>query len=218
MSLQGLTKLDARVSELLSRKRISKDDFDSLTHDQKESFRFYTSRMINDLKGEERDKFMDKIGDILSPRSKNEIWESNHLAILQEVTSFIEENGRMPLIIELVDRVGLSRQTLTKHMKEYKSHPLYEVHMDQYRMMSERLLAKMFQFAMMGNVKAGRLFFDMVGGGRGVRNQTNYIQVNNLVISEERLRELSPDQLGRIETILTEVADPQISMVKKREE
>jgi DNA-binding XRE family transcriptional regulator len=110
----------------------------------------------------------------------------------------------MPLKIDLAQRVGLSRQTLHKHFKEYKDKPLYSDHIETFRFMTEKLIAKMFQFALRGDVKAGRLYFDMIGqmGGPAIKNQTNYIQVNNLVISEERLKALHIDKLKEIEDIL----------------
>jgi hypothetical protein len=124
------------------------------------------------------------------------------------------------LKIDLAQRIGLSRQTLHKHFKEYKDKPLYKDHMEKFQFMTEKLIAKMFQFALRGDVKAGRLYFDMIGQmGREsvIKNQTNYIQVNNLVISEEKLKALRPEQLAIIEDILTEVQEIESSNVKTPE-
>ena len=36
-----------------------------------------------------------------------------------------------------------------------------------------------------------------------VNEQNNYIQVNNTILSQENLRQLSPEQLNQIESIIT---------------
>lgn len=206
MSLQKVTELDPNVQEIFNLKKITEKDLDNLTKEEKDQFFAFSTEKINSLKGIEKDRFLDKIDLVMSNRTRNEIWELNHIKIIQEITSCIEQYGRMPTKLELASLVGLSRQTLHKHLKEYKDNPLYNQHMDQFQFMSQKLLAKMFQFAITGDVKAGRLYFDMIGqmGGHVIKNQTNYIQVNNLVISEERLKALGPEQIIRIEEILAE--------------
>jgi hypothetical protein len=221
--LQKLTETRRMIMEILEKPEVVKSDLNSLDNEARVVMQEVVNERLMALKGKELDGFIERIFDIISPESRNSMWDDNHRRIINEISKFIDNTGRMPTMFELMDRTGLSRQTLGKHIKEYRSHPQYIEHLEQFRFMGQKVLSKMFEMAMNGNVRAGRLYLEMVGGigdgkGRGVRNQTNYIQVNNLVISEERLRELSPDQLGRIETILTEVADPQISMVKKREE
>ena len=206
MSLQKVTE---KVNSLMSKDRISREDINKLTNEEADYFEKVATEKLNNTKGKELDKLLARLDQVITPESKNEIWENNHRRIIQEISLFIAEYGRMPLKIDLADRVGLSRQTLHKHLKEYKDNPAYSEHLQRFQLMTEKLIAKMFQFALQGNVKAGRLYFDMVGhmGGRVIRNQTNYIQVNNLVISEERLRALEPEQLRRIEEILAEVAN-----------
>jgi hypothetical protein len=209
MSLQKVTELDPNVQEIFKLDKITAKDFDNLTEKEKDQYFAFSTEQINSLEGEERDRFIDKLDLLMSNKTRNEIWELNHIKIIQEITSCIEQYGRMPTKLELASLVGLSRQTLHKHLKEYKDNPLYNQHIDQFQFMSQKLLAKMFQFAIKGDVKAGRLYFDMVGQLRPptIKNQTNYIQVNNLVISEERLKALPEDQLRKIGEILAEVQE-----------
>jgi len=176
-----------------------------LTEEQIDHFQKATMEILNNSKGEELDQLRDKIDPILSQHTKNDIWENNHRKIIQETSNFINEYGRMPLKIDLAQRVGLSRQTLNKHLKEYKNHSLYKDHFESFSLMTEKLMSKMFQFALRGDVKAARLYFDILSrneAGNYMKSQTNYIQVNNLIISEENLKELSQDQLEKIEEIL----------------
>jgi AraC-like DNA-binding protein len=206
MSLQKLTDFEKKTNELFELRKIQPDDLSRFSQEELEQLRETISEKLNNLKGEELDVVMDKLDPILSQQTKNEIWENNHRRIIQEITTFVDDYGRMPLKIDLAQRVGLSRQTLHKHFKEYKDKPLYSDHLETFRFMTEKLIAKMFQFALKGDVKAGRLYFDMIGqmGGPVIKNQTNYVQVNNLIVSEEKLKALSPEQLMKIEELLTE--------------
>lgn len=207
MGLKKLTELKQKTCELFEKEIITEKDLAMLTKDQAEHFRNFITEKLNNSRGEELDKLREKVYPILSQKTKNEIWEHNHRLIIQEITKFIEEYGRMPLRVDIAGRVGLSRQTLYKHFKEYKENPLYTDHLETFRFMTEKLIAKMFQYALHGDVKAGRLYFEMIGqmGGPVIKIQTNYIQVNNLIISEERLKALSPEQLTKIEEILAEI-------------
>jgi AraC-like DNA-binding protein len=205
MSLQKLTELEQKTNELLDLDRVTYDDLDGLTKEQLDHFQKGLSKKINNTQGEELDRFMTKVDSILSEQTKNALWENNHRKIIQEITTFIDEFGRMPMKIDLAQRVGLSRQTLHKHLKEYNENILYSDHMETFRFMTEKLIAKMFQFAIRGDVKAGRLYFEMIGHRRSMPayyNQNNYIQVKNLIISEEKLNELTQDQLDKLEEIL----------------
>jgi hypothetical protein len=205
MSLQKLTKLEQKTKELLALEIITREDINVLTEEQIDHFQKATMEILNNSKGEELDQLRDKIDPILSQHTKNDIWENNHRKIIQETSNFINEYGRMPLKIDLAQRVGLSRQTLNKHLKEYKNHSLYKDHFESFSLMTEKLMSKMFQFALRGDVKAARLYFDILSrneAGNYIKNQKNYIQVNNLIISEENLKALSQDQLEKIEEIL----------------
>jgi hypothetical protein len=212
-TLQKLTESQRKVEELFTQKRITKDDLKRLSDKEHEYLKECIENRMSNLKGGDLDKFLVLIDDILVQSTKNEIWEHNHRLIIKEITSFINDCGRMPLKLELVHRTGLSRQTLNKHFKEYKNNPIFIEHTEQFQFMVQKVLAKMFQFAMEGNVKAAKVFLDMVGESQGRSTQIRdaYIQINNMVISEERLRALNPDQLGRIEEILMEVPDIKVS-------
>ncbi len=79
--------------------------------------------------------------------------------------------------------------------------------------MTSKVLAKVFKFAVNGDLKACRLFFDIVGKGNTPENtpkleQKNYIQINNTVLSQDELKQLTEDQLTQIETVLKGITSP----------
>ena len=57
-------------------------------------------------------------------------------------------------------------------------------------------------------MKAARLYFEMVGAtkkqsaGTVINEQNNYIQINNTILSQENLKQLSEAQLNQIENII----------------
>ena len=70
------------------------------------------------------------------------------------------------------------------------------------------MLANVFKYASNGDMKAARLYFEMVGAvnkkqaNTVVNEQNNYIQINNTILSQENLKRLTAEQLDQIESII----------------
>jgi hypothetical protein len=201
--LQKLTETRRRIMEILEKPEVMKADLKSLDNDGMAMLQEVVNERLKAIKGEELDKYIAKILDIITPESRNSMWEDNHRRIINEISKYIDNTGRMPTMFELMDKTGLSRQTLGKHLKEYRSHPQYIEHMEQFRFMGQRVLSKMFELAMSGNVRAARLYLEMVGGMNGnCRIENNYIQINSLLLTQESLTKLNDRQLSSLEHFL----------------
>ncbi len=81
--------------------------------------------------------------------------------------------------------------------------------------MTARVLASAFKFALEGDMKAARLYLDMVGNGETqmrnntfIETQNNFIQINKTIISQDIIKRLNPEQLEQIENIITPVMVP----------
>lgn len=207
-SLQKLSESRRKVDELLEKKRITKEDMKSLNDNEKELLQEVTNEKLGELKFDQLDELIDKIYDIINTDSRNSLWENNHAQIIREISNFIDNIGRMPTMFELSAKTGLSRQTLGKHLKEYRNHPQYIEHLEQFRFMSQKVLSKMFQLAMNGNVGAGRLYLEMVGGGEYGPNwdirTKNFIQIRNMILTQEFITTLDPSDQNKIEEVLFE--------------
>ena len=124
----------------------------------------------------------------------------------------------MPTKTEIAIKTELSRQTIHKHLKEYTSHPQYLQQVEQFRFMTSKVLAKVFQFAVNGDIGAAKLYFNVMGNLNGqpsnnilIQNQNNFIQINGTILSQETIKNLNPEQLNTIETILkTALSKPEI--------
>ena len=208
-SLQKLTKAETEINELLALKKITVDDLKLISLKGLNSFNAFVTTKMNTLTGVERDRFYNKIELIVAPDTKNQLWEGNHNSITYAISTLIQELGRMPSKTEIANKSELSRQTIYKHMADYANNPQYLKQIEQFKFMTSKVLAKVFTFAVNGDMGAAKLYFNVLGclGGQpnnntSIQNQNNYIQINGTVLSQETIKLLNPEQLNSIETIL----------------
>ena len=208
----ALTKFTAskrKVDRLFALEKITVKDIEGFNKLERDYLSETATEILQQLKGEERDNFISKIELILPASTKSRIWEYNHSVITCAISKLIREQGFMPSKNDISEETGLSRQTVAKHLKEYKAHPEFMAEMEQFKFMAPKLLANVFKFASNGDVKAARLYFEMVGAinkqqsNTVVNEQNNYIQINNTILSQENLKQLSAEQLNQIENIIT---------------
>jgi predicted transcriptional regulator len=209
--LQKLTKTDKKINDLLAKPVLLRSEVDkNLSHVEKQILGKILTKNINEFKGVELDKLLKKIDDILPDETRNELWENNHHKITTAISQLIEDCGKMPTKNHIASETGLSRQTISKHLKNFNDHPLYAGQMEQFRFMADRVLAKVIRMAAQGegNVKAARLYFDIIGGLNSqsspqIKTQNNYIQINQVKLNQDIINELPSDQRAKIEEILT---------------
>ena len=207
-NLQKLT--DKKIKDILELSLITPKDLLIFSEIEKSELLQVINEKFNSLTGTDRDSFYLKIESICDEETKNQLWESNHNKITATISILIEEYGRMPSKVEIAKKTGLSRQTIHKHLKEYKTHPLFLGQMEQFSFMSSKLLAKVFQYAINGDMVAAKLYFNIIGYANNVQqqnntmiqNQNNYIQINGTVLSQETIQQLNAEQLNSIERIL----------------
>jgi len=139
----------------------------------------------------------------------NDIWNTNHEQINQAIANFLQKYGTMPSSNRIAKETGLTRVTVTRHLKEYREHPQYAERVDNYRFMKSDVMAKVLAQAVEGDLKAAKLYFELLDrdmkpseiSNRKPINQNNFIQINGVVISQETLEHIEPEQLKQIETI-----------------
>lgn len=218
-SLQKVTETDTKINNILSLEQITPSDIEPLSEAESTRLMKILTKRFNKLKGTERDKFYKKIEPITSDTTKNQLWESNHIQITWAISTLMQEYGRMPTKTEIATKTGLSRQTIHKHLKEYTNHPQYLGQIEQFRFMTSRVLAMVFQFAVNGDTGAAKLYFNVMGfmnngqpqNNTLIQSQNNYIQINGTVLSQETIKHLNPEQLNTIETILkTALPQPKV--------
>lgn len=222
--LQKFTKTETKINQILSLEQITPKDLEPLSEKESTRLMEILTDRFNMLKGTERDKFYKKIEPITSNTTKNQLWEYNHNQITWAISTLMQEYGRMPTKTEIATKTELSRQTVHKHLKEYATHPQFLGQIEQFKFMTSKVLAKVFQFAVNGDTGAAKLYFNVMGfmnngqtpNNTLIQNQNNYIQINGTVLSQETIKHLNPEQLNTIETILkTALPEPKELEIKK---
>jgi hypothetical protein len=212
--LQKLTVSEKKINSLLAKKKIMPGDSSKLLNSkERDIFNKILANKLADSKGEELDKLLEQLSEVLPNEVKNQLWENNHFSITQSMTKLIEEYGKMPTKNQIAIDTGLSRQTIHKHLSGYAEHPLYAEQLKQFKFMADRVLAKVIKQAAQGDMKAARLYFEVMGnlGNEGrlistIKTQNNYIQINQTKLSQETIKNLSPEQLNQIEAVLQSVS------------
>jgi DNA-binding phage protein len=208
-SLQKFTETEVKINNLLSLKQITENELEPLSEAEKDLLMVKINERYNELKGTERDNFLRKIEPITNEITKNQLWENNHVEITCAISNLMQECGRMPTVTQIANKTDLSRQTIHKHLKEYTNHPQFIEQMEQFKFMNSKVLAKVFKFAVNGDMRAAKLYLSAMGmynepapKNTLIQNQNNYIQINGTVLSQDNLKQLNPEQLNTIEAIL----------------
>jgi hypothetical protein len=205
-----LSQLSRRkIDKLMTQEMITQNDIEDFSQAEIQYLEEKATKTLAKLKGTARDSFLDKIQPIVPASTKNDTWEYNHMHISNAISNYMHLHGAMPCKNDIAEETGLSRQTVAKHMIEYKQHPEFIGEMEQFKFMSNQILTNVFKYANKGDMRAARLYFEMVGtlnkqpNGTVVNEQNHYIQINNTILSQEKLKQLSNEQLTLIENIVT---------------
>lgn len=206
--LQKFTKFELKKNNLWSLKQITHEDLDVLTDKERKAFMKEVNVKLIDLKGLERDALIKQFELIMSNELINHFWEYNHSHITSAISTLMQEYGRMPSKVELAKHTGLSRPTIDKHLKEYTSNPIYLLEVEQFKFMTAKVLARVFTFAVGGDIRACKLYLEFMGNMNGltgnttINTQNNFIQINGLTISQEQIMKLEPKKLIQVERLL----------------
>ena len=156
------------------------------------------------MRDEDREQFFNNTEPILSTKSRNEIWERNHFCILNVISWQTIHQYQIPTVKDLAEETGLSRVTVIKHLKEYYESETFKQKENALRFLREKLLAKIYSFAYDGNMRAAKIFIEATEDKLFVtikNQQNNYVQINGVMITEERIKNLPSDKLQKIEEI-----------------
>jgi hypothetical protein len=207
--LQKLTDSKPKIAQLLAIKQLKYKDLEILNDEEQNEFWEFLNLKLRELKGEELDEFLQRVERITPRKTRNDLWERNHAIITEALNLGISLYGRMPTKLELEQQTELSRQTINKHLKEYSTHPIFIEQTERLRFLTSDLIARLFHFAVKGDMRAARLFLEVTGSINGqqsnntfIRNQNNYLQINGIVLNQEIIKRLNPEQLNNIEAIL----------------
>ena len=202
---KGLQKLT--VSELLKKEVLTQGDIEHLTDKEVYNLKNELGSLISTTKGTERDALVKRMSGIVCSDTRNSIYEYNHRVILGKLHNSMVETGTIPSVIELSELSGLSRQTVNKHMKEYKTSNIYKEDQYKFEMLAGSVLAVVFKMAMRQDLKACKLFLEYTKQttpskvGTYIDKQQNNF---NTILNPNVIESLTPQQIIDIEAVITD--------------
>ena len=208
--LQRFTTTEQKLTWLMNKSKITKADFNNtLNIKEKADFIKTTLQLINNTQGKDRNLLIEKVEAILPDERRTQIWESNHFVIIESMNKYIEQTGIMPTKQMTSYDTGISRQTIHKHLNDYTGHSSFKGQQQQFKFMAGKIIAAVIKEASEGNIKAARLYFELMGGLENkapsqtlIKHQNNHIQLNSMVLNQDNIKHLNPEQLNAIEDIL----------------
>ena len=196
------------LDDILKLKVITHEDTAKLSRKEKDEFYVIMHDKLNNTNGIEKDEFLEQVLPITPHDVHVQLYENNHLLITHALSKLTQANGRIPSQTDIANETKLSRNTVRKHLKEFSTNDLYLADTQKMQLLVPKLLARLYEMGIQGDVSACKLFLNMVVGGVGnlanshTFNTQNNITINNTVLSQEKLNQLDAKQLNQIESII----------------
>lgn len=212
--LQKLTESQQKIDALFKLPKVTEKNIEHLTEGECQELSERITKAFNKCSPEEKSKLLHQFEDVVSPVTKYEIWETNHNSITAAISNLMQEKRRMPSVKEIAERAELSRQTVYKHLKEYKSSPVYLDQVQKYEFMTNKVLTNLFIFAINGDVAAAKVYLSAMSTlnlnysiSTFVQTQNNFIQICGTRLSQEEIDRLSDDQISILKTAIPKLND-----------
>ena len=140
--------------------------------------------------------------------NRNQQWAANHTKIKQAIDHYVRDYNNIPSAYQLAGATGLSRQTVSKHLREFDQHELYGEEMKQYEFAANMLLERALAIGCRGNLKAIQFYVNTIDRRKQAAKlqkpdiTNNLIQINNIYVNAETIKALSAEKLKEIEEII----------------
>lgn len=191
---------------LLELNKITREDLKILNKKELNRFETKSNHLINSESNLTKEILLNKFAAFITKEQKNMIWEHNHHIITQEIHLFLEQYKMLPSKNHLMKVTNLSHSTIDKHLMEFASDINYKDYLNQMEFMAHKVLSKILTSALQGDISASRLFLETIGPFKRnqpittfIKNQNNYLQFNNTILTEESLNKLPQEKLLQIE-------------------
>src|ERR1700749_1967612 len=135
-----LTESEQKITALMVLEKITVSDLDNSDQAERQYLGVVCTKMLQNLRDTERDDFLNKIAHIIPESNQQQIWEYNHETITNAIARLTEQYGSMPTKSQLAEETGLSRQTISKHLKEYQANPGHTEQIEQFKIVAPRLM------------------------------------------------------------------------------
>ena len=138
---------------------------------------------------------------------RNITYETNHSQITTCIHNYILENNCFPTVFKITETTGLSRQTVYRHLDSGLKNKFNALVKGKLEYMATHALSKLYLIGIKDdNVSALKHFIELSGAiNRNPREKVNsYIQINNVTITQEDIKNLPPKSIEAIKNLLSE--------------
>jgi DNA-binding phage protein len=149
----------------------------------------------------------------LSEQEKDEklmLYDQHHADISNFMLQHLQKYGTMPSKSLIAKETGLSRKTIYKHLRASAHGIATKAHLETFGVMVELVTAQALRAALRGDLKAIKLFLETTrtplqinGANKKTSKQNSYVQINKTIINQQIIQQLKPEQLKRIEEMIT---------------
>lgn len=199
-------KVQGFLVDVIYGKKWQADHLSGFPPEERSQYYTFLESALNSLAFDDRDRFINRIENVLTEPTKDNIWEAEHVTIENTIHRLTHENNRFPTRSEMSQHSGLSQSTVEKHIVEYFESSYYKKRKHDFIILRERLLSRCYKYAMNGDFKAARLFLEASANKKvdTVVNshQSNFLQINNVIITQEQINKLPEDKRGQMREIL----------------
>lgn len=136
---------------------------------------------------------------------KRQRYQINRLLIEQAIHNTLLKENRLPTHSEIAEGAGISRTTVSKHLSEGAGHEYNREIVEAHKILSSNILNKLYKLGMNGDVKALKVYLDYIKDKDqtlAIKQQNNYIQINNTKIDEATIKQLPDATRLQIENLI----------------
>lgn len=167
-SLQNLTFVEPfdNIRHLLQTDHyVTQQDLSELNHRERQLLVFEVSQRLDELARCNPQEYVNeakKYENVLEEKSRNRNWDANHIRIKNFVENHLEHHHCLPSISEMASEIGLSRQTISKHLAEFELGDYMKEEMQMFNVMFSDLMVVLFNKAKEGDVNAIKLYAEIL--------------------------------------------------------
>jgi DNA-binding phage protein len=135
---------------------------------------------------------------------KNATYEMNHSIITTCIHNHILEHRCFPTMFKIREETGISRTTIYKHLDEGLKSKFNKLVNGKVELMTTKAMEKLYLIGVQdNNVTALKNFIELSGATAKNNTTNNYIQINNLKISNDEFNQLPSETILEIETLIS---------------
>lgn len=197
------------IDALLKKSKLFEEDVKGISPN---GMKYLFAHIQKELNGSTKENFEDRMHKfyrVLPEDSKNQIWDNNHLSIMNAMSDFIRNSGFIPTKTLISNKTGLSRTTVQKHLDRYPESDLNKFFIQSKFMLEQKLLGTLLFHASHGDIKSARLYMEATGminssaSSGGGKTDQNFIQINGTTINQTFINQLPSDLLNQLEKIIS---------------